>query len=332
MSTIECTSCGTQYRWTPEISGKRIRCKNCDNIFVAEQTLDAEVALAEAVAVPPIGSANLSRSRVAHEIDYECFGDDMQYCEITLDPNETVLAEAGAMMYMSSAIQMETVFGDPSKSNQGFWGKVVSAGKRAITGESVFMTTFTNLGHQREVVAFGAPYPGKIIPMHLDQLGGEIICQKDSFLCGAKGLQIDIAFQKRIGVGIFGGEGFIMQRILGDGIAMVHAGGTLMHRELDNNEVLKLDTGCLVALAPSVDYNIEFVGGFKNSLFGGEGLFLATLRGPGKIWCQSLPFSRLAGRVLANASGIGRKQGEGSIVDGLGGIGGLGSLLMGDGD
>ena len=334
MSTIECTSCGTQYRWTAEIDGKRIRCKQCENIFVAELPIDAEVALADVVAVPEAGGSAASssgRARIADEIDYELFGDDMQFCEITLDPNETVIAEAGAMMYMSSAIKMETVFGDPSQTNQGFWGKLASAGKRVITGESIFMTTFSNLGHKREIVAFGASYPGKIIPMHLDQLGGEIICQKDAFLCGAKGLQVDIAFQKKIGVGIFGGEGFIMQRIRGDGIAMVHAGGTMMHRELAPNEVLKLDTGCLMALAPTVDYNIEFIGGFKNSLFGGEGLFLATLRGPGKIWCQSLPFSRLAGRVLANASGLGKK-GEGSLVDGLGGLGGLGNILMGDGD
>lgn len=332
MSTIECTSCGTQYRWTSDIDGKRIKCKNCETVFLAQQTVDADIALEEVVATPSSFAATSppsTRTSVADEIDYELFGDDMQFCEITLDPQETVIAEAGAMMYMSSAIKMETVFGDPSAQSQSFWGKVATAGKRALTGESVFMTTFTNVGHKREIVAFGAPYPGKIIPMHLDQMGGQIICQKDAFLCGARGLKVDIAFQKKIGVGLFGGEGFIMQRISGDGIAMVHAGGTMMHRELAAGEVMKLDTGCLMALAPSVEYDIEFVGGFKNTFFGGEGLFLATLRGPGKIWCQSLPFSRLAGRILANASGVTRKQGEGSLLDGLGGIG---SMFMGDND
>jgi len=193
-----------------------------------------------------------------------------------------------------------------------------------LTGESLFVTMFSNAGRGRENVAFAAPYPGKILPLHLDQLGGEIICQKDAFLCGAKGTKISIAFQKRIGVGLFGGEGFIMQRLQGDGIVLVHAGGTLMHRELQPGERLKLDTGCLVALAPTVDYDIQFVGGFKNAIFGGEGLFLATLTGPGKIWCQSLPFARLAGRVLANASRAGGK-GEGSL------LGSFGRTLMGDG-
>jgi len=207
---------------------------------------------------------------------------------------------------------------------QGILGKLASAGKRVLTGESLFVTMFSNAGRGREAVAFAAPYPGKILPLHLDQLGGEIVCQKDAFLCGAKGTKISIAFQKRIGGGLFGGEGFIMQRLQGDGIVLVHAGGTLMHRELQPGERLKLDTGCLVALAPTVDYDIQFVGGFKNAIFGGEGLFLATLTGPGKIWCQSLPFARLAGRVLANASRAGGK-GEGSL------LGSFGRTLMGDG-
>jgi uncharacterized protein (TIGR00266 family) len=250
----------------------------------------------------------------------------MQYVEITLDPGETVLAEAGAMMYMTPGIQMQTVFGDPSQQSQGLFGKLASAGKRMVTGESLFVTTFTNAGRGREVVAFAAPYPGRILPMDLAQLGGELICQKDAFLCGAKGITISIAFQKRIGVGLFGGEGFIMQRLKGDGLAMVHAGGAMMLRQLGPGEKLKLDTGCLVALTPTVDYNIELVGGIKNTLLGGEGLFLATLTGPGLVWCQSLPFSRLAGRILANAPQSGGSKGEGSL------LGSLGGMLMGDRD
>lgn len=262
-------------------------------------------------------------TRAADEIDYEIFGEEMQYVEITLDPNETVVAEAGTLMYMTSGITMETVFGDPSKKDSGFFGKVLTAGKRMLTGESMFVTTFTNSGSAREQVAFASPYPGKIIPMHLDQLGGELICQKDSFVCAARGIQIGIAFQKKIGAGLFGGEGFIMQRLTGDGIALVHAGGTLMRRTLKTGETLRLDTGCLVALTPSVNYDIQLVGGIKNTLFGGEGLFFATLKGPGEVWCQSLPFSRLAGRI-ASASGMGGGKEEGSI------LGGIGSLLGGD--
>jgi uncharacterized protein (TIGR00266 family) len=247
----------------------------------------------------------------------------MQYVEVTLDPGEMVIAEPGAMMYMSSGIQMETLFGDPGNKG-GFWSKMMTAGKRALTGESLFITSFSNGSHEREHVAFAAPYPGKILPLHLDQLGGELICQKESFICAARGIQINIAFQKRFGVGLFGGEGFIMQRLQGDGIAMVHAGGTLMQRTLAAGEMLKVDTGCLVALAPSVDYDIQLVGGVKNTLFGGEGLFLATLTGPGDIWLQSLPFSRLAGRVLAAAPERGGGRDEGSV------LGGLGRLLDGD--
>jgi uncharacterized protein (AIM24 family) len=239
-----------------------------------------------------------------------------------------VIAESGGMMYMSNGIKMETVFGDPSQQNQGFWGKMMSAGKRLMTGESLFMTTFTAASNRREVVAFAAPYPGKIIPLHLDRLGGELICQKDSFLCGARGIQISIAFQKKILVGLFGGEGFIMQRLTGDGIAMVHAGGTLYEKDLAPGETIRVDTGCIVALMPSVNYDIGMVGGIKNTLFGGEGLFLATLTGPGKVWLQSLPFSRLAGRVLANAGGRGGKD-EGSVLNHLGG---LGNMVMGGGE
>jgi uncharacterized protein (TIGR00266 family) len=273
-----------------------------------------------AIPAPPTG-----RGRRTDEIDYEIFGEEMQYVEVTLDPGEMVVAEAGAMMYMSSGIKMETVFGDPSAPATGFWGKVASAGKRVITGESLFMTTFANAATAREHVAFASAYPGKIVPMHLDELGGELICQKESFLCAARGTQIGIAFQKRFGVGLFGGEGFIMQRITGDGIALVHAGGTLMRRTLRAGETLRLDTGCLVAMQPSINYDIQMVGGVKNTLFGGEGLFLVTLTGPGEIWCQSLPFSRLAGRILAAApqTGSGRRE-EGSI------LGGLGRMLDGD--
>ncbi len=251
---------------------------------------------------PPTG-------RRADEIDYELFGEEMQYAEITLDPGETVIAEAGALMYMSSGIKMQTVLGDPAAEQQSFLGKMVSAGKRALTGESVFLTTFTNEASGREKVAFASPYPGKIVPMHLDELGGELICQKDAFLCAAKGVQIGIAFQKKLGVGLFGGEGFIMQRFTGDGIALVHAGGTLVRRELQAGETLRLDTGCLVALAPSVKYDIQFVGGIKNTLFGGEGLVFATLTGPGQVWVQSLPFSRLVGRILLAIPQVGSNKG-----------------------
>ncbi len=269
--------------------------------------------------LPPAPSA-----RRADEIDYQIFGDDMQYVEVEVDPNEMVVAEAGAMMYMTSGIQMEARFGDPSKRGQGLMDKVFTAAKRKITGESLFMTTFTGTGPGKQRVAFAAPYPGKIIPMDLAQLGGELLCQKDSFVCAARGVQIGIAFTKRFGAGLFGGEGFILQRLAGDGIVFVHAGGTLSHRRLPAGESLRIDTGCIVAFQASVHYDIQFVGGIKNTLFGGEGLFFATLTGPGDVWLQSLPFSRLANRVIA-ASRIGRRRkGEGSI------LGGLGDLLDGD--
>jgi uncharacterized protein (TIGR00266 family) len=263
-------------------------------------------------------------ARRADEIDYEIIGSEMQAVAVTLDPGEMVIAEAGALMYMTSAIKMETVLGDPSAESQGFWGKLASAGKRLITGESIFMTTFANQGAQREKVVFSSPYPGKVIPMHLNELGGEIISQKDAFLCGARGIQIGIAFQKKIMAGLFGGEGFIMQRLQGDGIALLHAGGSIVELQLQPGETLRLDTGCLVALTPSVTYDIQMVGGIKNTFFGGEGLFLATLTGPGHVWLQTLPFSRLAGRILAAAPGVGSgNRDEGSA------LGGLGSMLMG---
>jgi uncharacterized protein (TIGR00266 family) len=257
-------------------------------------------------------------------IDYQIFGEEMQYVEVTLDPGEMVIAEAGGMMYMTAGIKMETVFGDPSAGQQqGFFNKLLSAGKRMLTGESLFMTTFSNAGAGRETVAFASPYPGKIIPLHLDQHGGEMVCQKDSFLCAARGTQVGIAFQKKIGVGLFGGEGFIMQRLTGDGIALIHAGGTILQRTLRPGETLRVDTGCIVALQPRVTYDIQFVGGIKNTLFGGEGLFFATLTGPGDIWLQSLPLSRLAGRIISAAGPGGAKE-EGSL------LGGLGNLLDGD--
>lgn len=253
-------------------------------------------------------------------IDYQVHGSEMQYVEVELDPGEAVVAEAGGMMMMQDGIAMETVFGDGSQQQSGFLGKLMGAGKRLLTGESLFMTIFANQASAKKRIAFAAPYPGKIVALHLAELGGEIICQKDSFLCGAKGVAVGIAFQKRIGVGLFGGEGFIMQRLQGDGWAFVHAGGTLATRELAPGELLRVDTGCLVALQPSVTYDIEFVGNVKTAIFGGEGLFFATLRGPGKVWLQSLPFSRLANRIYAAMPARGGTREEGSILGGLGGL------------
>jgi uncharacterized protein (TIGR00266 family) len=266
-----------------------------------------------AAGAPSEGPPPAPTNRVADEIDYELYGDDMQFVEVTLDPGEVVVAEAGGMMYMTQGIEMKTVFGDPSKQS-GFLGKLLDAGKRVVTGESLFLTTFGANSSQREQVAFAAPYPGKIIPMHLDELGGELICQKDSFLCAARGVQVGIAFQRKIFAGLFGGEGFILQRLQGDGIAFVHAGGTIHRLDLQANETLRVDTGCLVAFTPSVDYDIQMQKGIRNSIFGGEGLFMATLRGPGPVWLQSLPFTRLAGRILAN---VGSGKGEGSVLGGI---------------
>ena len=258
-----------------------------------------------------------------HEIDYKIYGDDMQFVEVELDPQEATVAEAGGMMYMEDGIEMETIFGDGSQQqgSGGLLGALVGAGKRLLTGESLFMTVFFNRSGQRKKVAFGAPYPGKIIAVHLAELGGELIAQKDSFLAAAKGVSVGIAFQRKLGVGLFGGEGFIMQRLQGDGWAFVHAGGTLQERTLQPGEVLRVDTGCIVAFQPSVSYDIQYVGKIKSALFGGEGLFFATLRGPGRVWLQSLPLSRLANRIIAAVPGItrGGKE-EGSILGGLGGL------------
>ena len=260
-----------------------------------------------------------------HEIDFKIYGDDMQFVEVELDPMEAVVAEAGGMMFMEDGVQMETIFGDGSQQNSGFLGTLMGAGKRLITGESLFMTVFQNRGMGKKKVAFGAPYPGKIIAVHLSEIGGELLAQKDSFLCAAKGVSLGIAFTKRFGAGLFGGEGFILQRLQGDGLAFVHAGGTLYQRDLAPGEMLRVDTGCIVAFQPSVDYDIQMVGGIKSALFGGEGLFFATLRGPGRIWLQSLPLSRLAGRIVASAPKTGRGgREEGSV------LGGIGRMLDGD--
>jgi uncharacterized protein (TIGR00266 family) len=222
---------------------------------------------------------------------------------------------------MEDGIDMETIFGDGSQKQSGFMGALMGAGKRLLTGESLFMTVFWNRGMGKKKVAFGAPYPGKIVPVNLSEIGGELITQKDSFLCAAKGVTIGIAFQKKLGVGLFGGEGFIMQRLNGDGMAFVHAGGTLMERVLAPGETLRVDTGCIVAFQPSIDYDIQYVGKIKSALFGGEGLFFASLRGPGKVWLQSLPLSRLADRIIAaSPKAGGRRQGEGSVLGGLGGL------------
>jgi uncharacterized protein (TIGR00266 family) len=261
--------------------------------------------------------------RTNHEIDYRIFGEEMQCVEIELDPQETVIAEAGAFMYKDQPIQMQTIFGDGSKDNGGFMGKLLGAGKRLLTGESLFMTAFTHQGAGKARVAFASPYPGKIIPMDLQEMGGKVICQKDAFLCAAKGVSVGIDFQRKLGTGLFGGEGFIMQKLEGDGLAFVHAGGHIIERQLGPGEVLHIDTGCVVAYTKDVDFDIQMIGGIKNTLFGGEGFFYAVLRGPGKVWLQTLPISRLASRIVAY-SGPNRKE-EGSV------LGGLGNLLDGDG-
>lgn len=258
-------------------------------------------------------------------IDFYLRGDDMQFVEIELDPGEAAIGEAGSMMYMEDGVQMDTVFGDSSAQQGGIFGKLMGAGKRLITGESLFTTIFTNKGQGKKKVAFAAPYTGKIIPFDLKKYGGTMICQKDAFLCAAKGVSLGIAFQKKLGAGFFGGEGFIMQKLEGDGLAFVHSGGAVMERTLAPGEILRVDTGCVVAYTPGVDFDIQFVGGVKTALFGGEGLFFAVMRGPGTVWLQSLPFARLASRIFAAAPV--RKGGGGSGGE-QGGL--LGSLLNGD--
>ncbi len=250
---------------------------------------------------------------MAHEIDYKLYGDDMQLVEIELDGSESVLAEAGAMMYMDDKIEMETIMGDGSNKShgKGFMGKLIGAGKRAITGEGLFMTLFTNRVGGKAHVAFAAPYPGKIIPQDLARFNGCLICQKDAFLCAAQGVSIDIHIQRKIGAGFFGGEGFIMQKIEGDGMLFLHAGGTIVKKDLQAGEILKLDTGCLVAMTSDIYYDVQFVGDIKSGIFGGEGLFLATLKGPGSVWLQSLPFSRMADRIYSAAKGGGEGETKG---------------------
>jgi uncharacterized protein (TIGR00266 family) len=259
-----------------------------------------------------------------HEIDYRIFGEEMQYVEVELDPGETAIAEPGAFMMMDDGISMETMFGDGSRQQSGgFLGKLVNAGKRMLVGENLFMTAFTNTGYGKKHVSFASPYPGKIIPLNLFQLNNTIICQKDSFLCAAKGVSIGIEFQRKLGTGLFGGEGFIMEKLEGDGMAFLHACGHVVEKNLQPGELLKIDTGCIVGFTGGIDYDIQMVGGIKNTLFGGEGFFFATLRGPGKVWIQTLPISRLAGRILQYGT-VNRRE-EGSV------LGGLGNMIDGDG-
>jgi uncharacterized protein (TIGR00266 family) len=274
-------------------------------------------AAAAAATPPPIDPG-----RRSHEIDFRIVGNEMQFVEVELDAGESAVAEAGSMMYMTPGINMETVFGDGSQQRgSGVMGALLGAGKRLLTGESLFMTVFTNAAASKQQVAFAAPYPGKILAMDLKTLGGQLICQKDSFLCAARGVSIGIAFQRKIGVGLFGGEGFIMQRLEGDGLCFVHAGGTVHPVDLQPGQTMRVDTGCLVALQPSVAYDIQFVGKIKTALFGGEGLFYAALTGPGRVWLQSLPLSRMADRIYKAAPSAGGKRvGEGSVLGGLGGI------------
>lgn len=273
--------------------------------------------------VPPVYASVTHRRTTADEIDFMVHGQEMQFVEIELDPGESAIAEAGAMMFKDTAVHMDTIFGDGSQPQQGFFGKLASAGKRILTGESLFMTVFTHQGQGKARVAFASPYPGTIIPFHLSKMGGTLIAQKDAFLCAAKGVSVGIHFQKRIMTGLFGGEGFIMQRLDGDGYAFVHVGGCVVERELHPGEELHVDTGCVAAMTADVDFDVVRAGSVKSMIFGGEGVFFAKLRGPGKVWIQSLPFSRLAGRILANAGPMGGK-GEGSI------LGPLGNILDGD--
>lgn len=260
-----------------------------------------------------------------HEIDYEIFGEEMQYVAVELDPDETAIAETGAFMMMEDGIEMSTLFGDGSAQSKsgGLLGKLLNAGKRLITGEGLFITAYTNVGQGKKKVSFASPYPGKIIPVDLQVYGGKVICQKDAFLCAAKGVAISIEFQRKLGTGLFGGEGFIMQKLEGDGMAFIHAGGHVFHKDLQPGELLRVDTGCLVGFTQQVHYDIEMVKGIRNKLFGGEGFFFATLRGPGRVWIQTLPVSRLASRILTYGT-TNRKE-EGSV------LGGLGNLLDGDG-
>ncbi len=304
-----CTQCGNE-------AGNGKFCVSCGAPTGAVAAPSAGAAPTPGAATP---QANRSHGmRRADEVEFKIYGDDLQFVEIMLDPQETIVAEAGGMMYMDSEIKMETIFGDGSgKAGGDLKSKLFSAGKRVLTGESLFMTTFTNTAGTKKHVAFAAPYPGRVVDFDLTDYGGVLICQRDAFLCAAKGINIGIAFQKKIGAGLFGGEGFIMQRLEGDGLAFMHAGGTIIKKELARGETLKLDTGCLVALTQTVNYDIQFASDLKSAIFGGEGLALATLTGPGTVWLQSLPFSRLADRIYS-ASRIGKKKDEGSLLGNIG--------------
>lgn len=275
--------------------------------------------------IPQVPPTQHSRKEgIADDVDFEIKGHEMQFVEIELDPGESAIAEAGGMMFKPEQVMMNAVFGDGSGQEGGFMGKLLGAGKRLITGESLFTTVFTHEGSGKARVAFAAPYPGTILPVKLDDYGGRIICQKDSFLAAARGVQVGIHFQRKILTGLFGGEGFIMQRLDGDGWAFIHIGGTTVEKELAPGEVLHVDTGCLAAMTADIDMDVERVGGIKSMVFGGEGVFFARLTGPGKVWLQSLPFSRLAGRILASAPQLGGSKGEGSV------LGGVGRVLDGD--
>lgn len=279
--------------------------------------------MSQSGSVPTFGRVHRRQTGVADDIDFEIRGQEMQFVEIELDPGESAIAEAGSMMFKDVPVHMDTIFGDGSKPQSGIFGSILGAGKRLLTGESLFMTVFTHQGQNKARVAFAAPYPGTVIPFHLADMGGTLICQKDAFLCAAKGVSVGLHFQKRVMTGLFGGEGFIMQKLEGDGFAFIHVGGAVIERDLAAGEELHVDTGCVAALAPTVDFDIVRAGSVKSMIFGGEGVFFAHLRGPGKIWLQSLPFSRLAGRVLANMGPAGG-TGEGSV------LGPLGDMFDGD--
>lgn len=311
-------------RFTEDYNSGNDRAALCNKYNIPEKDFDAFIQFLKRKGFQ-LGVKTPAKFMTSHDIDFEIFGDDMQFIEIELDPHETAIAEAGAMMFMESGIQMQTIFGDGSEQSNSIMGKIFGAGKRVLTGESLFMTAFTNAGSGKRRVAFGAPYPGKIIAMDLSEIGGELICQKDAFLCAAKGVSVGIAFQKKFGVGLFGGEGFILQKLQGDGYVFVHAGGTIVEKRLDHSETIRIDTGCIAAFQSGMHYDIEFVGGIKTALFGGEGLFFANLTGPGTIWLQSLPFSRLADRIIASAPRTGgQMKGEGSV------LGTIGNIFSGD--
>lgn len=318
MKTQVACQCGQTLSVPSEYAGKQVQCPTCRQPVVVPGGVNIVPSVSAGFGSQSAPSAPMKTNRRCHELDFQIVGDDMQMVIVELDPGETVIAEAGAMTYMEEGIQFETKMGDGSAPDQGFFGKMFSAGKRIITGESLFMTHFSHGGHGKSHVAFAAPYPGKIIPIDLATIpGNDLICQKDAFLCAAHGTQVTIAFQNKIMTGLFGGEGFIMQKLVGDGLACIHAGGTVIEKEL-NGETLRVDTGCLVAFEPHIEYNIERAGNLKSMFFGGEGLFLATLRGHGRVWLQSLPFTRLAGRVLANSPMGTSRKGEGSVLGSIG--------------